>query len=114
MITPKKIGVLMGGLSSEREISLKTGGLAAASLQKMGYDVMAIDAGRDLPSQLVRNGIGVAFIALHGRYGEDGCGQGLLEGMGIPYTGSGVLASALAMDKAAAKASFAFYGIPTP
>lgn len=114
MITPKKIGVLMGGLSSEREISLKTGGLAAASLQRMGYDVMAIDAGRDLPSQLVRNGIEVAFIALHGKYGEDGCVQGLLEVMGIPYTGSGVTASTLCMDKLLSKKILEYHGIPTP
>lgn len=114
MITPKKIGVLMGGLSSEREISLKTGRLAADSLQRMGYDVTTIDAGMDLPAQLVRNGIGVAFIALHGRYGEDGCVQGLLEVMGIPYTGSGVTASALCMDKLLTKKILEYHGIPTP
>jgi len=114
MITSKKIGVLMGGLSSEREISLKTGGLAAAALQKMGYDVAAIDAGRDLPAQLARNGIGAVFIALHGKYGEDGCVQGLLEVMGIPYTGSGVTASALCMDKLLSKKILEYHGIPTP
>ncbi len=114
MMTKKRIGVLMGGLSSERDISLKTGNLVAASLRKMGYDVVTIDAGRDLPYQLVHEGVRAAFIALHGRYGEDGCVQGLLEVMGIPYTGSGVAASALCMDKLLSKKIFEYHGIPTP
>ena len=114
MITDKKIGVLMGGLSSEREISLRTGGLVAASLTKKGYSVTAIDVGRDLPQRLINEDIGVAFIALHGRYGEDGCVQGLLEVMGIPYTGSGVSASAICMDKLLSKEILEHHGISTP
>ena len=114
MITDKKIGVLMGGLSSEREISLRTGGLVAASLTKKGYSVTAIDVGRDLPQRLISEDIGVAFIALHGRYGEDGCVQGLLEVMGIPYTGSGVSASAICMDKLLSKEILEHHGISTP
>ena len=114
MITDKKIGVLMGGLSSEREISLRTGGLVAASLTKKGYSVTAIDVDRDLPQRLISEDIGVAFIALHGRYGEDGCVQGLLEVMGIPYTGSGVSASAICMDKLLSKEILEHHGISTP
>src|SRR4030066_2382622 len=114
MITDKKIGVLMGGLSSERDISLSTGRLVTASLIKKGYNVAAIDVGRDLPQRLINEKIEVAFIALHGRYGEDGCVQGLLEVMGIPYTGSGVTASALCMDKLLSKKILEYHGIPTP
>lgn len=114
MITGKRIGVLMGGVSSERDISLKTGNLVAASLKKMGYDVVTVDATRDLPSQLASNGVEIAFIALHGRYGEDGCVQGLLEVMNIPYTGSGVAASSIGMDKLLSKKLFEYHGIPTP
>lgn len=114
MITNKRIGVLMGGLSSEREISLKTGNLVAASLTRKGYDVVPIDVGRDLPYRLDDEEIEAAFIALHGRYGEDGCVQGLLEVMGIPYTGSGVAASAICMDKLLSKRMFEYHGIPTP
>lgn len=114
MITKKKIGVLMGGISSERDISLKTGNLIASSLRRTGYDVITIDAGTDLPYQIDKNGVEVAFIALHGRYGEDGCVQGLLELMGIPYTGSGVTASALCMDKALSKRLFEYHSVPTP
>ncbi len=114
MITNKRIGVLMGGLSSERDISLKTGNLVAASLRKSGYPVATIDVGRDLPSQLVHEGVEAAFVALHGRYGEDGCVQGLLEVMGIPFTGSGVAASAICMDKHLSKKLFEYHGIPTP
>lgn len=114
MITDKKIGVLMGGLSSERDISLRTGGLVAASLINKGYSVVAIDIDRDLPRRLINEGIEVAFIALHGKYGEDGCVQGLLEVMGIPYTGSGVSASAVCMDKLLAKEILEHHGISTP
>ena len=114
MITDKRIGVLMGGFSSERDISLKTGNLVAASLKKMGYDVVTIDVGRDLPYQLINNHVEVAFIALHGRYGEDGCMQGLLEVMGITYTGSGVVSSAICMDKLLSKKVFEYHNIPTP
>ena len=114
MITNSKIGVLMGGLSSERDISLSTGRLVTASLIKKGYSVAAIDVGRDLPQRLINEKIEVAFIALHGRYGEDGCVQGLLEVMGIPYTGSGVSASAVCMDKMLTKEILEHHGISTP
>jgi len=110
----KKIGVLMGGVSEEREISLKTGRSVASTLRSAGYRVSSIDAGADLATRLRRSRIDVAFIALHGRLGEDGCVQGLLEVMGIPYTGSKVLSSALCMDKAEAKKILAFHGIKTP
>lgn len=110
----KKIGVLLGGASEEREISLKTGTAVLNALLRKGYDAVAIDAMRELPARLSSEKIEVAFIALHGRYGEDGSVQGLLEVMGIPYTGSGVLASALAMDKVAAKKVFKFHGVSTP
>jgi D-alanine-D-alanine ligase len=109
----KKIAVLMGGLSAEREVSLKSGAAVHQALLAGGYHAVAIDAGRDLAAVLVRENIEAAFIALHGRYGEDGCVQGLLELMQIPYTGSGVLASALAMHKLYSKQTFASAGILT-
>ncbi|OGR29600.1 MAG: D-alanine--D-alanine ligase [Desulfuromonadaceae bacterium GWB2_53_15] len=111
--TSKKIGVLMGGLSAEREVSLKSGAAVFQALLTQGYQAVAIDVGRDLASVLEREGIEAAFIALHGRYGEDGCVQGLLELMQIPYTGSGVLASALAMHKLYSKQAFTANGILT-
>ncbi len=107
----KRIGVLMGGLSAEREVSLKSGDAVHRALLKQGYDSVAIDVGRDLAGVLRRERVEVAFIALHGRYGEDGCVQGLLELMDIPYTGSGVLASALAMHKLYSKQAFAAAGL---
>ncbi|HMN01785.1 MAG TPA: D-alanine--D-alanine ligase [Geobacter anodireducens] len=107
----RKIGVLMGGLSAEREVSLASGGAVLKALQSRGYDAVPVDVGRDLPQVLVREWIDVAFICLHGRYGEDGTVQGQLELMGIPYTGSGVLASALAMNKIVAKEVFAARGL---
>jgi D-alanine-D-alanine ligase len=103
----KKIGVLMGGLSAEREVSLKSGAAVQQALVAQGFNALAIDVGRDLADVLKREKIEAAFIALHGRYGEDGCVQGLLELMQIPYTGSGVLASALAMHKLYSKQTFA-------
>ncbi len=109
----KRVGVLMGGLSAERNVSLKSGNAVHHALLDLGYDAVAIDVGRDLAQVLTSEGIQVAFIALHGRYGEDGCVQGLLELMGIPYTGSGVLASALAMNKLYAKQAFAAAGLLT-
>ncbi len=110
----KRIGVLLGGLGSEREISLKTGEAVAAALTDRGYDVQRVYVDRDLDRVLRQSPIDVAFIALHGPYGEDGCVQGLLELLGIPYTGSGVLASALAMDKLKSKELFRLYNVPTP
>ncbi|MBI5235341.1 MAG: D-alanine--D-alanine ligase [Deltaproteobacteria bacterium] len=103
----------MGGFSEEREISLKTGRAVFDALLSLGYDAVAIDAGKDLPERLVSERVDVAFIALHGRFGEDGCVQGLLEVMGIPYTGSGVLSSSLCMDKAAAKKVMSFNRVST-
>ncbi len=113
-VKKKRIGVLMGGLSEEREISLKTGTAVLGALRARGYAATGVDVGRDIAALLRSKKIEVAFLALHGRYGEDGCIQGMLEVMGIPYTGSGVQASAIAMDKAAAKKLFAFHGVPTP
>lgn len=110
----KRVGVLYGGLSSEREVSLRTGAAVAGALRSLGYDVVDIDVGKDLPARLVAEKVDVAWLAVHGRYGEDGSLQGLLESMFIPYTGSGVLASALAMDKVYAKLVFIAQGIPTP
>lgn len=108
-----KIAVLMGGLSAEREVSLKSGTAVHQALVAQGFNAVAVDVGRDLPRVLLAEGIEAAFIALHGRYGEDGCVQGLLELLGIPYTGSGVLASALAMHKLYSKQAFAAAGILT-
>ncbi|MBZ4419473.1 D-alanine--D-alanine ligase [Myxococcus sp. RHSTA-1-4] len=110
----KRVGVLYGGLSTEREVSLRTGAAVAEALRSKGYDVVDIDVGRDLPARLTAEKVEVAWLAVHGRYGEDGCLQGLLESMFIPYTGSGVLASALGMDKVYAKQVFVAHGIPTP
>ncbi len=110
----KRIGVLMGGLSTEREGSLRTGKACADALESKGYVVTRIDVQKDVARRLLDERVEVAFIALHGRWGEDGCIQGLLESMFIPYTGSGVLASAVGMDKVAAKQVFAAHGIPTP
>ncbi|XXF76452.1 D-alanine--D-alanine ligase [Myxococcaceae bacterium GXIMD 01537] len=110
----KKVGVLYGGLSAEREVSLRTGAAVAGALRQLGHDVVEIDVGKDLPQRLVAEKVDVAWLAVHGRYGEDGCLQGLLESMFIPYTGSGVLASAMGMDKVVAKQAFLAHGIPTP
>ncbi|HEY8040373.1 MAG TPA: D-alanine--D-alanine ligase [Polyangiaceae bacterium] len=113
----KRVGVLMGGWSAEREVSLRTGEGVAAALESRGHHVARIVWGAEGPGldELVRAaGVDVIFLALHGRGGEDGCVQGLLELMGIPYTGSGVLASALAMDKLKAKEMFRLHNVPTP
>lgn len=110
--TAARIAVLKGGLSVEREVSLVSGRECASALRKEGYDVVEIDAGRDLAQILNREKPDVVFNALHGRWGEDGCVQGLLEWKAIPYTHSGVLASALAIDKTRAKRIFAQAGLP--
>ena len=107
----KHVAVLMGGWSAEREVSLVSGRECGAALKQAGYGVSEIDVGRDIAEVLTRVKPDVCFNALHGRIGEDGCIQGLLEILGIPYTHSGVLASALAMDKPAAKRQFAGAGI---
>jgi D-alanine-D-alanine ligase len=108
----KKVAVLYGGLSTERDVSLRTGKACADGLAQKGYDVTLVDVDRELPARLRDGRFDVVFNALHGRWGEDGCVQGLLEAMGIPYTGSGVLASAMGMDKVVAKAMFRSLGIP--
>ena len=110
----KTIGVLMGGLSGEREVSLRSGRNCLRALRASGYRAVEVDALRDVGASLQEAGVEVAFLALHGRYGEDGTIQGLLEVMGIPYTGSGVLASALGMNKVAAKKVVSGSGLPTP
>lgn len=109
-----RIGVLLGGTSAEREVSLMSGAAVSGSLKELGYDVVDIDAGADLCVRLKEERVELAFIALHGGTGEDGSVQGLLEVMGIPYTGSGVLASAVAMDKILSKALFERAGIKVP
>ncbi len=110
----RKIGVLLGGLSSEREVSLRTGEAVLVALRERGHDAIPIYVDRDVDVALRQERIDIAFIALHGRWGEDGCIQGLLETLGIPYTGSDVLASALAMHKGKAKELFRLHNLPTP
>ncbi len=111
-----RVLVLKGGWSAEREVSLVTGNAVAAALRKCGYRVTEIDADRDFGRALANldSRPDVVFNALHGRYGEDGCVQGVLNVLGLPYTHSGLLASALAMDKATAKRLFGEAGIPCP
>ncbi len=110
----RHVAVLMGGLSAEREVSLTGGRAAAEALEARGYRVSTIDADRDLCRKLAAVKPDVVYNALHGPYGEDGTVQGLLEILGIPYSHSGVLASALAIDKAMAKTMFAAAGIRCP
>jgi D-alanine-D-alanine ligase len=110
----KHVAVLMGGLSAEREVSLKSGAACATALEAQGFRVTRIDAGRDLPMRLAEVKPDVVLNALHGRFGEDGIVQGVLELMRIPYTHSGVLASSLAMQKDRAKAVMAAAGVPVP
>ncbi len=110
----KKIGVLMGGRSSEREISLKSGNAVLQGLLRKGYKAVGIDAGTDLAQVLKKQRIEAAFIALHGRWGEDGTVQGLLEVLGIPYTGSGVLGSSVSLDKVMMKYILNSLKLPTP
>jgi D-alanine-D-alanine ligase len=109
-----KIGVLMGGRSAEREVSLRTGEAVCRALIEAGYNTVKIDVGSDLVERLKEEGVELAFLALHGWYGEDGTIQGLLEMLDIPYTGPGVLASALAIDKIATKKILLYEGLPTP
>ena len=110
--SPKHVAVIKGGWSPEREVSLVSGAGCAKALRGEGYKVTEIDAGHDLAAQLQKVKPDVVFNALHGRWGEDGCVQGLLEILEIPYTHSGVLASALAMDKERAKTVFRAAGLP--
>mgnify|MGYP001824097248 FL=1 len=110
----KKTAVLMGGRSAEREISLKTGNAVLKALLENGCDAVAVDVGHDLAVQLRQAQAEQAFICLHGRFGEDGTVQGLLEMMRIPYTGSGVMSSSVAMDKVVSKQIMLYHQIPTP
>ena len=110
-----KVAVLMGGCSAEREISLISGGAVLQALQEAGVDAHGVDAAnKHLCDMLLKNDFNRAFIALHGRGGEDGVIQGLLESIGLPFTGSGVLGSALAMDKLRSKQVWQSAGLPTP
>ena len=110
--TPAKVAVLMGGPSAEREVSLSSGRECANALRAAGFQVVEVDAGPDLPARLSDIRPDVVFNALHGRWGEDGCVQGLLEWLRVPYTHSGVLASALAMDKQRTKEVYRAHGLP--
>ena len=107
-----EVAVLMGGPSAEREVSLVSGRECAKALREAGYQVTEVDCGPDLPARLAELKPDVCFNALHGRWGEDGCVQGLLEWLRIPYTHSGVLASALAMDKVRTKEVYRAAGLP--
>lgn len=109
-----KVAVLLGGKSAEREVSLKSGGMVLAALRKKGVDAHPFDPSEKGLENLAKEKFEKAFIALHGRFGEDGTVQGVLEWLGIPYTGSGVLASALAMDKLRTKRLWEAEGLPTP
>ena len=114
VLKQKRTAVLMGGLSAEREISLKTGNAVLKALLENGCNAVAVDVGHDLPLQLRDAQAEQAFICLHGRFGEDGTVQGLLEMMLIPYTGSGVMSSSMAMDKVVSKQIMLYHNIPTP
>ncbi|WP_159998957.1 D-alanine--D-alanine ligase [Roseomonas sp. 18066] len=110
-----RVAVLFGGISAEREVSLSTGGQVIAALGEAGFEVIPVEVTGDLPAliaALQQARPDAVFNALHGRFGEDGCVQGVLDWLGIPYTHSGVRASSVAMDKAAAKAVFAAHGLP--
>ena len=108
-----KIGVLCGGMSSEREVSLRSGKNCFEALKRLGYEnACLIDVDRNIVKTLTEKGIEIAFIAMHGKYGEDGCIQGLLEMLSLPYTGCGVKASAVCMDKEFTKRIVASQGIP--
>ncbi len=109
-----KVGVIAGGVSSEREVSLRSGTAVFNALKELGYNVVFIDADRNICQRLGEEKIDVAFLVLHGGWGENGGIQGMLEVMGIPYTGSGILASSMAMDKEVTKKIFLYHGIPVP
>src|SRR5438105_1106777 len=109
-----KVAVLLGGKSAEREVSLKSGTMVLKALRARGVDAHAFDPAERGLDALVKEKFARVFIALHGRFGEDGTVQGVLEWLGIPYTGSGVLASALAMDKLRTKRIWQSEGLPTP
>jgi D-alanine-D-alanine ligase len=114
LLTQARIGVLMGGRSSERDVSLRTGAAVHRALCRRGYDAVAIDVGPTLSRDLQDQKIAIAFLALHGPGGEDGAMQGFLETLGIPYTGSGIQASAVGMHKVTTKTILAAHRIPVP
>jgi D-alanine-D-alanine ligase len=114
LLTQARIGVLMGGQSSERDVSLRTGAAVHRALCRLGYDAVTIDVGPALSRELRDQKIAVAFLALHGPGGEDGSIQGFLETVGIPYTGSGIQASAVGMHKVTTKTLLAAHGIAVP
>lgn len=114
LITTKRIGVLMGGSSSEREVSVRSGLAIYQALQELGYNSVLVDVGRDIGNVLKKEKVRLAFLALHGGMGENGAIQGMLEILGIPYTGTGILASALAMDKEASKKIFMYHRLSVP
>ncbi|MFD3265886.1 D-alanine--D-alanine ligase [Phenylobacterium ferrooxidans] len=113
-LSGRHVALLLGGLSSERDVSLVSGRECGDALERLGAKVTRVDAGRDLAQVLTRLKPDVCFNALHGEWGEDGCVQGVLETLNLPYTHSGVLASALAMDKAKSKAVLAAAGVTVP
>lgn len=114
MITKKRIGVIAGGVSAERDVSLKSGKAVFNAFYNKGYNVVFLDVTTNVSELLLREKVEVAFLVLHGGWGENGAIQGLLEVMNIPYTGSGVMASALAMDKEASKKMFLYHGLNVP
>ncbi len=114
LLTQARIGVLMGGQSSERDVSLRTGAAVLRALCRRGYDAVTIDVGPTLSRDLQDQKIAIAFLALHGPGGEDGAMQGFLETSRIPYTGSGIQASAVGMHKVTTKTILAAHGIPVP
>ena len=109
-----RVGVLYGGLSAEREVSFKSGAAVGSALEELGFKVIMIDVDREITSRLKKAEVAVVFIALHGAYGEDGSIQGILEYLKIPYTGPGIMASSLAMNKVMTKRVLLSYGIQTP
>lgn len=109
----KKIGILCGGTSSEREISLMSGKAVYEAIKKLGFDVTLIDVDKNVAAKLIKEKIEIAYVILHGRMGEDGTIQGMLEIMGIPYTGCGVFSSSASMDKIISKKMFEYAKIPT-
>ena len=113
-LSRERVAVLCGGMSGEREVSLRSGANVHRALEAEGIPAVKIDVGRDVAEALVKSGATVAYIALHGRYGEDGAVQGLLELLGLPYTGPGVQASAICMDKGVTKRILAQEGLATP
>lgn len=110
----QKVAVLYGGLSTEREVSLRTGNAMYKAIKEKGYEVELIDVDRNVAKKIIEYNPDVAVIGLHGKYGEDGCIQGLLEILNIPYTGPGVMASSIAMNKVITKKILTYEGIPTP